>query len=142
MNRNLLKRNEIHAVVNCTTELPNEFEDDKDMQISYIRIPLNDTPFDQNTFISRIKCILEFIRYNVIMKRNVLVHCHAGVSRSASVVAAYIIKYCNLDVDRAVKAVVSRRPVAFHHGDYVTYMPALRQFQKSITQVSAFQFRI
>lgn len=42
---------------------------------------------------------------------NVLVHCYAGISRSASIVIAYIMKELNLDFDSAYNLVLRARPV-------------------------------
>lgn len=41
----------------------------------------------------------------------VLVHCYAGVSRSASIVIAYVMKELNLDFDTAYQLVHRARPV-------------------------------
>ena len=40
-------------------------------------------------------------------------HCHAGVSRSASIVIAYIIRKNRLDFDDAFKMVQEKRPVVY-----------------------------
>lgn len=42
----------------------------------------------------------------------VLVHCHGGVSRSASIVIAYLIYSQNLDFEKALSLVQLRRPIA------------------------------
>lgn len=42
----------------------------------------------------------------------VLVHCSAGMSRSVSIVLAYLIRYHDLDYDTALAAVRKTRPIA------------------------------
>lgn len=41
---------------------------------------------------------------------NVLVHCHAGVSRSAAIVIAYVMKKYGLNFESAFELVKTRRP--------------------------------
>ena len=43
---------------------------------------------------------------------SILVHCQAGVSRSATMVAAYLIKYFDFSVSAAVDMVKAARPIA------------------------------
>lgn len=45
---------------------------------------------------------------------NVLVHCVAGVQRSASIVAMYLMKYYGFNLEDSVKFIRSRRPVSFY----------------------------
>ena len=52
----------------------------------------------------------EFIEENLNKKLNVLVHCHAGVSRSAAIVIAYLMKKLGLHFDAGMELVKSRRP--------------------------------
>jgi dual specificity MAP kinase phosphatase len=41
--------------------------------------------------------------------RNVLVHCHAGVSRSATIVCAYLMKKNNWSMDQALGFIKGKR---------------------------------
>lgn len=52
----------------------------------------------------------QFIDENLRAKRNVLVNCHAGVSRSAAIVISYIMKKLGLNFEAAFEIVKSRRP--------------------------------
>lgn len=58
----------------------------------------------------------------------VLVHCHAGVQRSACVVAAYLMHSEGLSVFDAIAEVRRKRPVAFQPG--VNFYGALQAFGK------------
>jgi protein-tyrosine phosphatase len=46
---------------------------------------------------------------------NVLVHCMAGVSRSVTLVTAYLMKYRSMALQDALNYVRSRRPVVRFH---------------------------
>ena len=56
-----------------------------------------------------------FIHQQVEAGNKVLVHCHAGVSRSVTMVLAYLIEYGGMSLPEALNLVVRKRPVAFPH---------------------------
>ncbi|KAI9138383.1 protein-tyrosine phosphatase-like protein, partial [Paraphysoderma sedebokerense] len=41
----------------------------------------------------------------------VLVHCHAGVSRSATIILVYLMRYCNLRLAQAFDLTFRARPI-------------------------------
>ena len=51
----------------------------------------------------------EFINKALKEKGKVLVHCHAGISRSSTICLAYIIKYKKIGYDKAIKMVREKR---------------------------------
>lgn len=77
-----------------------------DNKINHFRILIGDNPSEN------IKCFFEssikFISEN-IKKANVLVHCKAGVSRSATIVAAYLMKTRQLNYHEAINLLKSKR---------------------------------
>lgn len=78
-----------------------------DPEIDHLKISLPD--FAQSQIISHIPEGLRFISDSQKSGRNVLVHCAAGVSRSASMVIAYIMVKYNYDYETAKKFVRERR---------------------------------
>lgn len=104
MTRANFRRNHIDFVVNITTEAP-FWENTESM-----RLPLEDEVSTNilpylDTAVDRIQ--------EAITKRNchVLVHCIAGVSRSATVVIAYLMKYKRMDLRTAFNYCFNLRPV-------------------------------
>ena len=137
-NYKFLKDNNISLIVNCTTKsskkLPN---------IKYIRIPVHDpgprckiTQKDLAIMAQALPHVVEIIYNELLNGGTVLIHCHAGVQRSAIVAAAFILKYHRkknnsmLTVKEAAEIVVNRRPVAFYRGYYVNFWPSLVYFNK------------
>jgi hypothetical protein len=56
-----------------------------------------------------------FLAQQVAAKRKVLVHCQEGVSRSVTMVLAYLISRQGMTLGQAFKLVMGRRPVAHPH---------------------------
>lgn len=50
---------------------------------------------------------------------NVYVHCHAGMNRSASLAAAYVVKTFRVPVDRCVERMVRQRPCVLTNRAFV-----------------------
>mmetsp|Transcript_10686 Transcript_10686/g.18793 ORF Transcript_10686/g.18793 Transcript_10686/m.18793 type:complete len:319 (+) Transcript_10686:181-1137(+) len=96
----------VGAIVNCTNVFPNYHEDDS---ISYCRIAVNDE-FGANILVY-LEGAAKFIHHNVLQGRSVLVHCQMGVSRSATVIIAYLMKYRSMSRIEAYSHVKQRRPM-------------------------------
>eukprot|EP01084_Bolivina_argentea_P088670 160071_1 len=97
----------ITHIINITEDIKNVFENDG---IKYLNIKISDDPYAK---IDKIldECIA-FID-NCIHKQNVavLVHCVAGVSRSAIIVIAYMMKRRNMKYLEAMQYVKKRRNI-------------------------------
>lgn len=65
---------------------------------------------------------------------NVIVHCMAGVSRSASIVMAYLIKWKKMSLRTAYNTVVSIRPVARPNS---TFLSQLGRFEREVIGVES-----
>ena len=62
----------------------------------------------------------------------VFVHCQAGVSRSASICMAYLVKYCKMTVDQAYSVVYCARPIIWPNNGFIHQ---LRYFENKQTKV-------
>ena len=65
--------------------------------------------------------------YHFYSGKNILIHCAAGISRSSSVVAAYLIKYHKMEIDNSITFIRTKRPIAFYYGTKVNFKRALKQ---------------
>ena len=59
----------------------------------------------------------------------VLIHCHAGMQRSAALMAMFLIVYKDMTANEAMAYIRSKRPVAFF--PYANFLSAITGFEKS-----------
>jgi protein-tyrosine phosphatase len=87
-NHEILKKHHITHIVNATKNLENKFES----EIVYKRVPLDDSV--KQDLLSFLDDTCRFIddALKSSKKNAVLVHCQSGVSRSVSIVIAYLLK--------------------------------------------------
>jgi len=83
--------------------------DDLD-DISYLYIPVKDI-VEEN--IQRyFECVAQFIHEHRILGKNVVIHCHAGRSRSVTCLAYYLMRCEKMDSDEALEYIKERHPNA------------------------------
>jgi protein-tyrosine phosphatase len=117
----------IKSIVNATQELDNVFE--KDPEYTYFRATLRDVPEQQIS--SYFMPVIEFIDTEITKGKSVLVHCAAGVSRSASLIIAYIMKSRKLSLKEAFTYVNDRRPIIDPN---IGFFKQLSDFETSLTK--------
>jgi protein-tyrosine phosphatase len=100
-----MKENKITLIINCTKNVPSNFAH----KIKSIRVPIDDTEY--TSIQQYLEDVSEIIDFEISKGGNVLVHCWAGISRSASMVIAYLMwKYC-LSYNNAYKYVHNCRSI-------------------------------
>jgi dual specificity MAP kinase phosphatase len=113
-NRDFLTSNKIKLVVNCTTDIniPKWYEEDG---INYIRLPIYDWNSESNNNIlkNEIMNIISTMNLYREENRNILVHCFAGMQRSATVIACYLMYYYDYKPEHAIFYIRSKRNIAF-----------------------------
>lgn len=144
-NKDWLNSHNIRTVFNATKHLP--FVGGR----VQIRIPVNDPgPFndlnqeDVATMYRALPCAVDML-HDSLSKGNVLVHCHAGMQRSAALVTAYLAKYYfhNLDTTggstitpkmanslykRSRDFLLKKRSKVFYNGWYVNFEKAIKKY--------------
>jgi protein-tyrosine phosphatase len=85
--RRALEHNKIVAIVNTAIEIENKFDDDD--KLSYLKMDFDDSIEEQ--LVEACTPALRFIDEHVAKGHNVLVHCQAGISRSATLVLVWLI---------------------------------------------------
>lgn len=100
-NKIVLQKLNIKYVLNCTTEVQNEFENDKELNITYKRVPVEDSSMENIT--EYFEEAYEFIQNAINEKKNILVHCHYGISRSATIVIMYLMWSHHWSLEKSYK---------------------------------------
>lgn len=125
MDDNFLKKNSIQTVFNCTKDQPFNSSIKRRYRV----------PVDDNLKEEEIRN-LELWSYEIIYKLtkehkqgNVLVHCYAGMQRSAAVVAMYLIANYRMKNDNAIAFIKRKRPIAFW--PFVNFKKSIQGFQES-----------
>lgn len=112
---NFILSNNIKLVVNCTRDIkiPDWYERNG---VAVIRLPLNDsdTQADNQILSDNIEKIVETVNNYRIDRKNVFIHCYAGMQRSATVIAVYLMKYYNYRPEHAIFYIRHKRRVAFN----------------------------
>jgi len=138
----LLKHN-ITTVFNASKDIP--FHDSVKMRY---RIAVDDN-LRPSEIANMTKWAPEIV-YTVLKEYNagkpILVHCAAGMQRSAAIVAMFLIAYKHMTADEAMQYIRERRPIAFtpapnfedsiRHFEYYYYNDLIPKIKGSVTEAS------
>ena len=120
-----LKQNNITTVFNCTKDLPFHSSIKKRYRV----------PVDDNLQHEEIRN-MELWSYEIVYKLtkehkhgNILVHCYAGMQRSAAVIAMFLIANYNMKKDNAIAYIKRKRSIAFW--PFTNFGKAIQGFQDS-----------
>lgn len=111
--KELTTRTGIHRILNVAWEVGNYFPDD----FSYMNVPVSDDG-GEDLFATLDTCI-DFIDDAGKKGERVLVHCVQGISRSASVVIAYLMRNHGWSLQAALKHVREARPIIRPHKGFL-----------------------
>lgn len=110
-NTDFIKRNRITVIINCTKDLPF-------VNLGGIykyRVPINDN-LEKREIITMAKWfdkILPIIDQHYRGGQTILVHCAAGMQRSAITVLAYLCRYHGYRPKQALSIIRRKRPIVF-----------------------------
>lgn len=122
-----LRTNGIQVVFNCTKTLP--FHPSVPYQY---RIPVDDNL--QPAEIKNMEDWAPEIAYKILHEynagRRILVHCHAGMQRSATAVAFFLMVLTGRPLIQVMYLIQNRRPITFKPS--ANFAPALRAFEEQV----------
>ena len=106
-----LKKNNIKLIINCTKDLNYWVPND----IHTVRLAINDANTEESNRILGEKMAELTFLMELYLKNNmgVLVHCWAGMQRSATVVICYLLKYKHYKLDEAKQIMKKERSIVF-----------------------------
>jgi len=105
-NKNWLEDHHITHIINATDIIPNFFPND----YKYLNLKLEDTP--QQSLYEVLEPSYKFIYGALGNGGTVLVHCHAGMSRSVSIVIYFLMKLKKMTYIQALMYIRKHRPIA------------------------------
>ncbi|XP_068097425.1 dual specificity protein phosphatase 8-like [Hyperolius riggenbachi] len=129
MDQEVINQNGITHVLNvsCSCPKPAFISDNH-----FLRIPINDSYCEK--ILPWLTAAVEFIGKVQLVNGKVLVHCLAGISRSAAVAIAYIMRSMGLSLDDAYRFVKEKRPTISPNfnflGQLLEYELSLAKSQK------------
>lgn len=111
MDPHFIQTNQVTVVFNCTKERPFS----PLIPIKY-RIPVDDNLQEQE--IRNMELWASEIAYLILKEYHqgnvILVHCAAGIQRSAAAIAFFLIAYRQQHASEVIPFIKERRPIAFH----------------------------
>ena len=115
-NMMFLSENEFQCIINCTKDI--HFNNNY-TEAEQIRLAVDDNPntnlYDNNIdMYNKLIDIITYIHRYLCQNKSVLIYCSAGKQRSATVAAAYIIKYGKVTSKQAVEYIKSKRSECFN----------------------------
>jgi len=131
-NENFIKDNNIKVIINCSKDLPFYFNN-QEVPYKY-RIPVDDDRQDNSLYIMYLYLpkIVDIMKFHINRNENIYVHCHAGMQRSACVVAAYLISKHNLHPGAAITHIKNQRPIAF--SPFINFEKSLLSYYSTLNK--------
>ena len=110
-NLDFLKKNRITVIVNCSKDLPF-------LELPGVykyRVPVHDNLKQEEiiAMIGWIQKIVPLLDEHYQKGRSILIHCAAGMQRSAIVMLSYLYQYHTKSAPRAYNIIKLKRPIAF-----------------------------
>ncbi|NWQ63597.1 DUS16 phosphatase, partial [Neopipo cinnamomea] len=124
LNKELMQQNDIGYVLNASNTCP---KPDFIPESHFLRVPVNDSFCEK--ILPWLDKSVDFIEKAKASNGHVLVHCLAGISRSATIAIAYIMKRMDMSLDEAYRFVKEKRPTISPN---FNFLGQLLDFEKKI----------
>ncbi|NXQ18321.1 DUS16 phosphatase, partial [Peucedramus taeniatus] len=128
LNKELMQQNDIAYVLNASNTCP---KPDFIPESHFLRVPVNDSFCEK--ILPWLDKSVDFIEKAKASNGRVLVHCLAGISRSATIAIAYIMKRMDMSLDEAYRFVKEKRPTISPN---FNFLGQLLDFEKKLKNQS------
>lgn len=122
-NREALHEHKIEVIISAFLGSVAEFPYD----FNYERAKLRDV--EDEDILQHFEYLLPIIHKNLLEKKSTMVHCQLGKSRSASIVAAYLIRYKGMTTDEALQFIKDKRTQINPNKGYVEQLRTFEALQ-------------
>ena len=125
LNKKFLNKNNIKLIINCSKTLDfTELEN-----IIKIRLSMNDDrkEISDRKMIELFPTVYKTIDNNLKNNNGVLVHCKAGMQRSATIVALYLMRKYNKKFEEVKNIIRNKRNIVFR--PYVNFIKPIKYFE-------------
>ncbi len=128
MNKQFFKDNDINIVINCSKDLPFI-----NLDVEKVRLKIHDNLENEEiiNMYNNLNYITKYINDNLLLCRNILVHCYAGKQRSATVIAAYLLLYGRMKLEMVIDLIKCKKSDVFT--PTTNFISSLKLFSKDIT---------
>jgi dual specificity phosphatase 12 len=124
--RSFFKKHNIRLVVNATKNIPMRLPS----EVRGYRVPVDDAREDNDTMLRHLPLVVLAIDEVLSYDQGVLVHCRAGMQRSAAVVAAYLMWKRGMTTNEVLEFINSRKHETFW--PVPTFEAALRAWEDQL----------
>ncbi|XP_003202587.1 dual specificity protein phosphatase 16 [Meleagris gallopavo] len=128
LNKEMIQQNDIGYVLNASNTCP---KPDFIPESHFLRVPVSDSFCEK--ILPWLDKSVDFIEKAKASNGRVLVHCLAGISRSATIAIAYIMKRMDMSLDEAYRFVKEKRPTISPN---FNFLGQLLDFEKKIKNQS------
>lgn len=119
-----IRRQGVKSIVTMTEEgLPDSWVN----ELEYLHVPTEDMTAPD---IDKIDAAVEFIRERIQNKEPVVVHCAAGIGRTGTILASYLIKYEKMSAKDAIQKVRDERPGSIQSQSQETAVSVYEKYLK------------
>ncbi len=129
-NTSFFVRHDIRLVVNASKNIPFRTPT---ADVRTYRVPVDDHPSENQLMLSHFPVVVLAIDEVLTYGQGVLVHCRAGMQRSAAVVAAYVMWKRGWTANRALEFINRKKNETFW--PVPTFEPALRAWETQLRAV-------
>jgi len=119
-----IRKQGVRSIVTMTEEgLPDSWVN----ELEYLHVPTEDMTAPD---IDKIDAAVEFIRERIQNKEPVVVHCAAGIGRTGTILASYLIKYEKMSAKDAIQKVRDERPGSIQSQSQETAVSVYERYLK------------